>query len=57
MYPIEVKKSASPKKDAIKHFSVLKKSGLEIKNGAVVCMVKDLIPLDKDNWLVPVWLI
>jgi len=57
LYPIEIKKSASPKKDAVKHFSVLKKSGLEIKKGAVVCMVKDLLPLDEDNWLVPVWLI
>jgi len=57
LYPIEIKKSATPKKDAVKHFSVLKKSGLEIQKGAVVCMVKDLIPLDKENWLVPVWLI
>lgn len=57
LYPIEIKKSASPKKDAVKHFSVLEKSGLEIKKGAVVCMVKDLMPLDKENWLVPVWLI
>ncbi len=55
--PIEIKKSASPKKEAIKHFSLLEKSGLEVSNGAVVCMVKDLMPLDTKNWLVPLWLI
>ncbi len=57
LYPIEIKKSASPKKDAVKHFYVLEKSGFDVEKGAVICMVKDLIPLDEKNWLVPVWLI
>jgi len=57
LYPIEIKKSASPKKDAIKHFRVLDKSGVNVGTGAVICMARDLVPLDKDNWLVPVWLL
>lgn len=69
LYPIEVKKSASPGKEAIKHFDVLRpvtdpeKFGeleqckLKIGTGAVVCMANDLLPIDEKNWYVPVWLI
>ncbi|MDO4179018.1 MAG: hypothetical protein Q4D21_07500 [Phascolarctobacterium sp.] len=69
IYPIEVKKSASPGKLAIKNFSVLKAvqdaspfAGLEnlkikIGTGCVICMANDLLPVDADNWYVPVWLV
>jgi predicted AAA+ superfamily ATPase len=69
LYPVEIKKSASPGADAIKHFPVLKpvtdpeRFGglLELKTnigtGAVVCMAEDLLPIDENNWRVPVWLI
>ena len=67
--PIEIKKSASPGKAAIKNFKVLEPvtaepahAGLEslkveIGTGSVICMANDLLPLDEKNWYVPVWLI
>lgn len=67
--PIEIKKSASPGKAAIKNFKVLEPvsresafGGLEslkveIGTGSVVCMANDLLPVDEKNWYVPVWLI
>ena len=67
--PIEIKKSASPGKIAIKNFKVLepvtKESAfgsleslkVEIGTGSVVCMANDLLPVDEKNWYVPVWLI
>ncbi len=67
--PIEIKKSASPGKTAIKNFNVLEPvtreetfGGLgalkvEIGTGSVVCMANDLLPVDEKNWYVPVWLI
>ena len=66
LYPIEIKKSASPGTEAAKHFRVLapvaeeRFDGLdqykaEIGPGAVVCMVNDLLPLDRKNWFVPAW--
>ena len=67
--PVEIKKSASPGKDAVKHFRVLEplsdpeKSGepagmkVGIGNGAVVCMANDLLPVDSKNWYVPAWMI
>lgn len=57
LYPIEIKKSANPGKDATKNFNVLNKSGKEIDEGCVVCLYSNVFPLDKSNWLVPVWLI
>ena len=57
LYPIEIKKSANPGKDAARHFGVLKKTGKQIGAGAVVCMTADLLPLDSQNSYVPIWLI
>lgn len=61
LQPIEVKKSASPDKSAVKNFSVLqpKESGNfpDVSSGAVVCLADDLLPLDEKNWIVPAWLI
>ena len=69
IFPIEVKKSASPGKVSIKNFSVLNAvrdatpfPGIEslktnIGTGCVICMINNLLPIDKDNWYVPVWLI
>lgn len=67
--PIEIKKAASPGKEAIKNFRVLEPAAhnkmfedleslkVEIGTGSVVCMANDLLPIDKKNWYVPVWLI
>lgn len=67
--PIEIKKAASPGKNAVKNFRVLEPvtqgepfDGLgalkvEIGTGSVICMANDLLPVDEKNWYVPVWLI
>ncbi len=69
LYPIEIKKAASPGTEAVKHFRVLapvtepdrfgelEQSKTEIGNGAVICMANDLLPLDAKNWFIPAWLI
>jgi len=72
IHPIEIKKGSAPK-DAIKNFSVLKPienepnkedvfSGTahlktKIGTGAVICIPSDIMPIDKNNWYVPAWLI
>ncbi len=53
LYPIEIKKAAEPGKDALKNFSVISSLGYEVGKGAVICMSPMVIPLDKDNLLVP----
>ena len=57
LYPIEIKKSGNPGRAAIKNFAVLATTGQNIGTGCVICLVKDLLPIDKNNWLVPVWLV
>lgn len=57
LQPIEIKKSANTKKNTSRHFSVLEKTDKEYGEGSVVCMSDDLVPITKENWAVPVWLI
>lgn len=69
IYPIEIKKAASPGKMAVKNFHALEPlkspeqfgefSALKVNvgTGSVVCMANDLLPVDGNNWYVPAWLI
>ncbi len=54
VYPLEIKKSANPKIDSIKNFDIVNKFGMEIGNGGVICMKKDIFPIDKDNNYIPI---
>ena len=54
MYPIEIKKSASPRKNAIKNFDVVNKFETTKGNGIVICMTKNIIALDEENYMVPI---
>jgi len=69
LYPIEIKKTASPGKEAIKHFKALapvseperygalEQYKIEIGAGGVICMAQDVLPIDSKNCCIPVWLI
>lgn len=53
LYPVEIKKSADPGKNALKNFSVLSSLPENIGEGAVICMTSMVVPLDDKNKLVP----
>lgn len=53
LHPVEIKKSASPDKSAIKAFSVLKDTGRKIGTGAVICMSDRVLPFDDNNLMMP----
>jgi len=57
VFPVEIKKTGNPGRDAVKNFDVLKNSGKLLGEGAVVCLYNKVLPLDKSNWIVPAWLI
>lgn len=57
VYPIEIKKSSNPEKDAIKNFNVVEKFGMEIGNGGVICMKTEMLPIDEKNNYIPIELI
>ena len=56
IYPIEIKKSKDPVKPD-KNFKVLTKFGLNIKPGLVICMSDEIVPVNKNCYLIPVSLI
>ena len=53
LHPVEIKKTASPDKSAIKAFSVLKSAERQVGTGAVICMSDMVLPLDASNFIVP----
>ena len=54
IYPVEIKKSADPGKEALKNFSVLTGLSNGIGEGAVICLSSVSYPLDKKNKVVPI---
>lgn len=55
--PIEIKKTSNPGAELIKVFDLLDKSSTPRSKGAVICMKPGLSAIDRDNYIVPVWMI
>lgn len=55
--PIEIKKTATPDKRIVRTFGVIDKSSLQLGAGAVLCMANSFGAFDKDNLIVPIWVI
>ena len=55
--PLEIKKTAMPDKRLTHVFGVIDKSPLQLGTGAVLCMAEKFSAIDKDNLIVPVWMI
>ena len=55
--PIEIKKTANPGSELIKVFKLIDKSSAKRSKGAVVCMKPELSAIDRENYIVPVWMI
>lgn len=55
--PLEIKKTATPDKRIIRAFGVIDKSPLQIGTGAVLCMSEQFGAFDRDNLIVPIWMI
>ena len=54
LYPVEIKKSAEPGKEAIKNFSVLKDLNRTIGKVSVLCLSSFSVPIDENNIILPV---
>lgn len=55
--PIEIKKTATPDKRLSRVFKAIDKAPLKLGTGAVVCMADRLGAFDRNNLIVPVWMI
>lgn len=55
--PIEIKKTSNPGTELIKVFDLLDKSSVPRAKGAVICMKLGLSAINRDHYIVPVWMI
>jgi len=54
IFPFEIKKTSSPKKNMIKHFKVLEKLNLPIGPGGLICLYPEILPLPENNSVIPI---
>ncbi len=54
IYPLEIKKTASPNKNHVRHFHVLKKLNMPIGPGGVICLSEQFLPLTETAMSIPV---
>lgn len=55
LYPMEIKKTATPQSQLTRVFGVIDKATLERGTGAVLCTTDRLSAFDSQNLIVPIW--
>ena len=55
--PIEIKKTSNPGTELTKVFELLDRASTPRSQGAVICMKPGLGAIDRDNYVVPIWII
>jgi predicted AAA+ superfamily ATPase len=53
VYPIEIKKTASPHKKTIRHFKILEKLNMTIGHGGVICLCEQVLPISENTSSIP----
>ena len=53
----EIRKTSNPGTELIKVFGLLDKASTPRSKGAVVCIKPSLGAIDKDNYIIPIWMI
>jgi len=54
IYPLEIKKTASPRPETVRHFSVLDRLDLPKGPGGVICLAESYLPLTETAQCIPV---
>ena len=54
VYPLELKKTASPSRDDVRHFGALEGLGLPVGPGGVICLAEQALPLTPSTQSIPV---
>ena len=55
--PIEIKKTSNPGSELVKVFDLLDRSSTPREKGAVLCMKPEFSAIDRENYIVPIWMI
>ncbi len=57
IYPLEIKKTASPSRGDVRHFAALERLGLPVGPGGVICLAEQSLPLTAAAQSIPAWMI
>lgn len=57
LHPLEIKRSVNPSVELIGAFGVLDKASVPRGKGATLCMRPELSAVDRENFIVPVWMV
>lgn len=57
LHPIEIKKSINPASELASAFSILDKSSIKRGMGAILCLRENLSAIDRQNLIIPAWMI
>jgi len=55
--PIEIKKTANPGSELTRVFHLLEQASTPRSKGAILCMKLELSAIDRENYIVPIWMI
>ena len=55
--PLEIKKTSAPDRRITKTFDVVNKSPLERGTGAVLCLAQEFSAFDRNDLIIPIWMI
>jgi len=57
VYPLEIKKTASPSREDVRQFGALERLGLPVGTGGVICLAEQSLPLTATAQSIPAWVI
>lgn len=57
LYPLEIKKTVAPDRRITNTFAVVNRSPLERGAGAVLCLAQEFSAFDRDDLIIPIWMI
>lgn len=57
LHPLEIKRSVNPAAELVGAFGVLDKASVPKGKGAILCMRSELSAVDRENFIVPVWMV
>ncbi|HPQ70427.1 MAG TPA: ATP-binding protein [bacterium] len=53
LYPVEIKRTASPRADDVRHFKTLDRLGMSIGPGGLICLAQQALPLTANVSVIP----
>lgn len=57
LHPLEIKKSVNPGTELAGTFKILDKASVKRGVGAILCMRQDLSAIDRNTYIIPIWMI